>query len=338
MRNSILIAGTALALSASSAEAGGSAGRGSAGASYGLFGGTARSPVQRSGYSLNHCLCSTAATAVKGGRGSGALVRMPRNAGGGAAARMPRNASGAGMLVNSVVGLNGFRAEPVGHRRGVAQAVGLAGTIDGTSYVSRGHGYGQGYGRGGAGLAGTVNVAALNDTAGSSGRLINVSLLNAKGPSGRSAVNVAVLNGSAGSNGSLVNVATLNGTAGSGVAHGSGHKGSHSGGQVGGFRVINGIPCSADGTPLTGARARAARAAMWRSRHHASPSVAYHGGHRPAHTQDADDYHHQGMHSASAPTPTQPTAQPASYTPPAPYRGSPGGPSDYDRRWAPNKH
>lgn len=329
MRNSIFIAGTALALSASPAVAGGSAGGGSAGSVHGLFGGTARSPAQRAGYSLNHCLCSTAGTALKGGRGTGALVRMPRNA-----ARMPRNTSGAGMLVNSVVGLNGFRAEPVGNRRGLGQAVGLAGTIDGASYVSRGHGYG----RGGAGLAGTVNVAALNGGAGSSGRLINVSLLNAKGPSGRSAVNVAVLNGSAGSNGSLVNVATLNGTAGSGVAHGYGHKGGHSGGQIGGFRVINGIPCSADGTPLTGARARAARAAMWRSRYHASPSIAYHGGHRPAHTQDADDYHRQGMHSAGAPTPTQPTAQPASYTPPAPYRGSPGGPSDYDRRWAPNKH
>jgi len=330
MRNSILIAGTALALSATPALAGGSAGHGSAGSSHGLFGGTARSPVQRSGYSLNHCLCSTATTALKSGRGAGALVRMPRNA-----ARMPRNTSGAGMVVNSVAGLNGFRTGSLGHRRGFGQAVGLAGTIDRASFTSRGYGNGKV----GTDLAGTVNVAALNGGAGSSGRLINVSLLNAKGRAGRSAVNVAVLNGSGGSNGSLVNLAALNGTAGAGVAHAYGHKGAgRGGGQIGRFRIINGVPCAADGTPLTGARARAARAAMWRSRHHASPRLAYNRGQRPAHTPDADDYHRQGMHSASAPTPTQPTAQPASYTPPAPYRGSPGGPSDYDRRWAPNKH
>lgn len=118
-----------------------------------------------------------------------------------------------------------------------------------------------------------ANVAVLNGSGGTAGKVANVSALNRTGTTGRSQANVAVLNGSGGTSGkvanvsalnksgtsgpSLVNVAALNGTnGGSGwvanvaIANGRGGKGVV--GLPNGIRIINGVPCGPDGTPLKG--------------------------------------------------------------------------------------
>jgi len=215
MRSTILIAGTALAISASPALAGGSAGsmHGALGAGHKLVGTN----------SAGQCLCSTVGSALKGAR-VGALTKM--GGGTGAIARMPRSASGGRILVNSVIGLNGVRAGQSGNRHGFGQAIGLAGKLDGASSMGSLHGNGH-FGAGlagtvtgnGTGLAGSgghgrslVNVSVANADGGKAGKLANVSVLNRTGTHGRSAVNVAALNGSGGSSGKIANVSVLSRT------------------------------------------------------------------------------------------------------------------------------
>jgi hypothetical protein len=222
MRINILIAGTALAMSATPAFAGGSAAGGGIRPLRGLLAGGNNNPVQRAGSSVSQCLCETAGTALKSIRG-GSLITMPK-AGTAGIARMPRTGGGARLLVNSVVGLNGVRGVQGGNHRGIGAAIGLAGTLDGA--VSVGHAYGKGHlGLGlagsvtnsGIGLAGPgghgrplVNVSVANAEGGKAGTLANVSVLNGKGTHGHSAVNVAALHGSGGTSGHVANVSVLN--------------------------------------------------------------------------------------------------------------------------------
>lgn len=307
MRSTILIAGTALAVSAGPALAGGSAG-----SMHGMLGGAGH---QRGINSTSQCLCKTVGTvgtALKGARVS-SLTKI--GGGTGTITRMPRSASGGRMLVNSVIGLNGVRGGKGGNH-GFGQSIGLAGTLDGGSSMGGVHGGGHV----GAGLAGTVtnsgtrlagaggqgrslvnvsvanahggkagklanvsvlngtgthghsavNVAALNGSGGSSGKIANVSVLNRTGTHGRSAVNVAALNGTGGKSGRVANVAVLNGTGTTGQS--AVNVAALAG--VGGFRIINGVPCLADGTPLTGATAKAVLAALTPS----APQVSSPGG------------------------------------------------------------
>jgi hypothetical protein len=411
MRINILIAGTALAMSATPAFAGGSAAGGGIRPLRGLLAGGNNNPVQRAGSSVSQCLCETAGTALKSIRG-GSLITMPK-AGTAGIARMPRTGGGARLLVNSVVGLNGVRGVQGGNHRGIGAAIGLAGTLDGA--VSVGHAYGKGHlglglagsvtnsgiglaGAGGhgrplvnvsvanaeGGKAGTlanvsvlngkgthghsaVNLAALNGSGGTSGHVANVSVLNRSsthghsaanvaalngsgrsrgrvakvsvlnrsGTHGHSAVNVAALNGSGGSSGRIVNVSVLNGKSTSGhsllnvaALNGLTHKGGGggNGGLLGGIRIINGVPCLPDGTPLTGEAAKAALMAMSPSRQSASSSST-------------------GFRSNSSAPTTHPRTgtfmgspfRPTSHQAPRANFAAPGGPSGQDRRLPPNK-
>lgn len=411
MRINILIAGTALAMSATPAFAGGSAAGGGIRPLRGLLAGGNNNPVQRAGSSVSQCLCETAGTALKSIRG-GSLITMPK-AGTAGIARMPRTGGGARLLVNSVVGLNGVRGVQGGNHRGIGAAIGLAGTLDGA--VSVGHAYGKGHlglglagsvtnsgiglaGPGGhgrplvnvsvanaeGGKAGTlanvsvlngkgthghsaVNLAALNGSGGTSGHVANVSVLNRSsthghsaanvaalngsgrsrgrvakvsvlnrsGTHGHSAVNVAALNGSGGSSGRIVNVSVLNGKSTSGhsllnvaALNGLTHKGGGggNGGLLGGIRIINGVPCLPDGTPLTGEAAKAALMAMSPSRQSASSSST-------------------GFRSNSSAPTTHPRTgtfmgspfRPTSHQAPRANFAAPGGPSGQDRRLPPNK-
>jgi hypothetical protein len=411
MRINILIAGTALAMSATPAFAGGSAAGGGIRPLRGLLAGGNNNPVQRAGSSVSQCLCETAGTALKSIRG-GSLITMPK-AGTAGIARMPRTGGGARLLVNSVVGLNGVRGVQGGNHRGIGAAIGLAGTLDGA--VSVGHAYGKGHlglglagsvtnsgiglaGAGGhgrplvnvsvanaeGGKAGTLanvsvlngkgthghsavnvaalhgsggtsghvanvsvlnrssthghsaaNVAALNGSGRSRGRVAKVSVLNRSGTHGHSAVNVAALNGSGGSSGRIVNVSVLNGKSTSGhsllnvaALNGLTHKGGGggNGGLLGGIRIINGVPCLPDGTPLTGEAAKAALMAMSPSRQSASSSST-------------------GFRSNSSAPTTHPRTgtfmgspfRPTSHQAPRANFAAPGGPSGQDRRLPPNK-
>jgi len=328
MRSTILIAGTALAMSASPALAGGSAGTSGAGLLRGLLGGGTQNSLQRSGNALGGCLCNTAGSLLKGAS-RGALVGTPGKATG-AISKMPRTGAGGRLLVNSVVGLNGVRAAQGGNHRGIGVAIGLAGTLDGNASFGHAHGnaglgvglagkvttngnalgIAKGHGRplasvsvanagdhkagkvvnvsalnheGNSGRS-AVNVAALNRSGGTSGKFVNVSALNRTTSSGRSAVNVAALNGSGGSSGKFADVSVLNRASSSGHAviqvaalNGTGHgagKGSGGGNGilVGGFRMINGVLCLPDGTPLSGSAAKAVMAAMQPSSQPASSS------------------------------------------------------------------
>ena len=71
MRSTILIAGTALALSAGPALAGGSGGSTTGGSMRGLLGGH----ILRGTSSAGQCLCDTAGSALKGAR-VGSLTKM----------------------------------------------------------------------------------------------------------------------------------------------------------------------------------------------------------------------------------------------------------------------
>lgn len=411
MRINILIAGTALAMSATPAFAGGSAAGGGIRPLRGLLAGGNNNPVQRAGSSVSQCLCETAGTALKSIRG-GSLITMPK-AGTAGIARMPRTGGGARLLVNSVVGLNGVRGVQGGNHRGIGAAIGLAGTLDGA--VSVGHAYGKGHlglglagsvtnsgiglaGPGGhgrplvnvsvanaeGGKAGTLanvsvlngkgthghsavnvaalhgsggtsghvanvsvlnrssthghsaaNVAALNGSGRSRGRVAKVSVLNRSGTHGHSAVNVAALNVSGGSSGRIVNVSVLNGKSTSGhsllnvaALNGLTHKGGGggNGGLLGGIRIINGVPCLPDGTPLTGEAAKAALMAMSPSRQSASSSST-------------------GFRSNSSAPTTHPRTgtfmgspfRPTSHQAPRANFAAPGGLSGQDRRLPPNK-
>jgi len=184
MRSTILIAGTALAVSAGPALAGGSAG-----SMHGMLGGAGH---QRGINSTSQCLCKTVGTvgtALKGAR-VGSLTKM--GSGTGAITRMPRSASGGRMLVNSVIGLNGVRGGK-GANYGLGQSIGLAGTLDGGSSMGGVHGGGHV----GAGLAGTVTNSGTGLAgAGGQGRsLVNVSVANAHGGKAGKLANVSVLNG-----------------------------------------------------------------------------------------------------------------------------------------------
>jgi hypothetical protein len=258
---------------------------------------------------------------------------------------MPGNASGVRLLTNSVIGLNGLgAARGVGHGsgHGGGPAIGLAGIVTGNGggVTTIGHGgYGSGlagvtgigaglagHGRGGTGVGlanvavgnrtrahgvSAVNVVALNRNAGMAGRVANVAVLNGRGSHGRSAVNVAALNGTAGQAGRVANVAVLNG-------HGAG---------ASGFRLINGVPCLPDGTPLTGAAATAAMAAINSSRQHGPGRPGHHGGQHMSNAahQQADPVHGNRPNQTAAPSPS---ATAASYR---------AGSSGWDRRETPNK-
>jgi hypothetical protein len=311
MHTHILIAGTALSLSASPALAGGiSSGglRGMSGSGPNLLGGLVTGRATRASNSSTSCLCSTAGQAVR-------TVTAGRSI-----SRMPANARGVRLLTNSVVGLNGLgAARGVGHGNGHGGgvAIGLAGVVtDGVGTVTTVGGRGSsGHGASLAGLVtgsvhaklagdangrlanvaianrtgshgrSAVNVAALNHQAGEAGRVASVAVLNGTGPHGRSAVNVAALNGSAGTAGRVANVAILNGTGPHGrsavnVAALNGTTGNsgkvvnvallngHGQGAGSGIRLINGVPCLPDGTPLTGPAAAAAMARLHSSPHH----------------------------------------------------------------------
>jgi len=383
MRSTILIAGTALVLTASPALAGGSARTSGTGLLRGLLAGGTHNSLQRSGNSLGECLCDTAGAVLKGARGA-ALVGMPGKANG-AIAKMPRTGTGARMLVNSVVGLSGVRGAKGGNHGGAGTAIGLAGTLDGNASFGHAHGS-AGLGVGLAGIvtvnsnglgiasghgrplasasvmnAGShkggrvanvsvlnhrgssghsaVSAAAFNGGGGSSGRIANVSALNRAGTQGHSAVNVAALNGSGGSSGKFVDVSVLNRAASSGhsvvqvaalngFAHGSGQKGGGGNGiLVGGFRMINGVLCLPDGTPLSGSAAKAVMAAIQPSGHGHGSESTMGSGSRPQHASN---------NSIRSPS-TSPSAQSSNAPPRMSATGARGGPSDYDRRWAPNK-
>jgi hypothetical protein len=155
-----------------------------------------------------------------------------------------------------------------------------------------------------------INVAALNGNAGKAGRIANVSVLNGSGSHGRSAVNVAALNRAAGSSGKIVNLALLNGHGGAGAGSG--------------IRLINGIPCLPDGTPLTGAAAAAAMA-----RFHSSP---HHDGQHGTHTEN-----HQAAPAASVKSGPMSHQQAVSASQQV-ARGTPTrGSSGWDRRETPNE-
>src|SRR5262245_9528919 len=154
MRSYILIAGTALAISASPALAGGPGGLlgGIIGTSNGTAGSAGQSASGATG-SHGNCLCSTV---------NGLLGRTsPTNVGG-----MPTVSIRANTLVNSVVGLN--LTGRGRHGNGNGQAIGLAGSVNGTANalasINRGHGNGNGHGNGLAlagTVTGTVNAVAL---------------------------------------------------------------------------------------------------------------------------------------------------------------------------------
>lgn len=275
MRNNMLIVGTALALSAMPAVAGGPhSGRGfigAAGVSRGLLGGTRQGHANSVAGTAGNCLCH----AVTGALGTGSSKGI---------ARMPLSAGNVALLTNSVVGLGGLGAGR-GGGHGYGHAIGLAGIVVGSV---------SGAGAMGAGLAGAVtpsgggshqgghrgygqnlvNVSVANANAGMAGRVVNVAILNGQGSHGSSAVNVSALNGSGGSAGKVANVSVLNRTRSHGrsainvaALNGSNHNGNH-GGHGGngvlaaGVRIINGVPCLPDGTPLTGASAVAALTAI----------------------------------------------------------------------------
>ena len=365
MRTNILIAGTALALSASPALAGGAgsgAMRGNSGLSHNLLSGLGSG--SRASNSSTNCLCNTAGSAVR-------AVTSGRSIG-----RMPGNARGVRLLTNSVVGLNGLGAvRGVGHGNGRGgQAIGLAGVVTGgagsVSTIGRPNGGGHGLAgsvavAAAAGLAGhsssnagllnvgvgnatgshgrsAVNVVALNRNAGMAGRVANVAVLNGTGPNGRSAINVAALNGNAGKAGRIANVSVLNGSGSHGRsavnvaalnrAAGSSGKivnlallNGHGGAGAGsGIRLINGIPCLPDGTPLTGAAAAAAMA-----RFHSSP---HHDGQHGTHTEN-----HQAARAASVKSGPMSHQQAVSASQQV-ARGTPTrGSSGWDRRETPNE-
>ncbi|MFL6729298.1 MAG: hypothetical protein ACJ8E3_08260 [Sphingomicrobium sp.] len=127
-----------------------------------------------------------------------------------------------------------------------------------------------------------VNVSAVNRSGGASGKLANVSLLNRSATRGRSAVNVAALNGSGGTAGRVVNVSLLNrsGTSGRSAINVAALNGAGAGKHrlPGGFRLINGVPCLPDGTPLTGAAATAVMAAVTAKSHGSSGGGGSTGG------------------------------------------------------------
>jgi hypothetical protein len=183
--------------------------------------------------------------------------------------------------------------------------------------VSNGNG-GKGTEEGahGAGRRSAVNVSVLNAKGGKAGRIANVSILNGKGTHGRSAINVAALNRTGGSTGGLLNVAVLNGAAT-------------------GIRLINGVPCLADGTPLTGAAAAAALISLGGSGSHGAKSGADHGQ-----AQSATDHRLNSQATPRAAAPSQASAS-ATADPqaakPATEGVIMGGPSDYLRRTAANK-
>lgn len=323
MRSYILMAGTALAVSASPALAGGYGAGGALagmhGFSHGLIGTAGSGHVARATNSLGGCLCSTASSAVGALRANHSIGRTTRSIG------------GAG-LINSVIGLNGISAVGGGKHSGNGQSIGLAGTVTGTVNSAASVSSGSGNGHRGVGLAGTVagnvgfalagqlgashgggadrgpavSISVLNSTGGKAGTLANVSVLNRTGTSDRSAINVAALNGSSGSSGRVANVSVLNGSSTKGrsavnvavLNGGAGNAGKvvdvaalnglHGKGAGSTIRIINGVPCLPDGTPLTGAAAKAAMAAMHVQRHHASSAMAY-GMAGPSKVDPAED-------------------------------------------------
>jgi hypothetical protein len=93
--------------------------------------------------------------------------------------------------------------------------------------------------------------------------------LNGTGTAGHSLVNGAILNGTTGGAGKVVNIAVLNGY------HGHGSGGTT---LPGGFRIINGVPCLPNGTPLTGAAAIAVMAALTPSTTGGNPGGPGSGG------------------------------------------------------------
>jgi len=188
MSKVVLLAGAAIALTASPALAGGPLGGG-------LLGGImASSRTVNSNTSSSHrstalgavnCLCQTA----HGLLGRGSSMGSGGNAGG---------------LANSVVGLGA-----IGHGH-AGRGVGLAGSVSGTvrSATSLG-GYG-GHGGHGIGLAGTVTGTVNSALVGHAGHG------SMPGLAGRPALNVSALNARAGMAGRVANVAVLNGRGASG--------------------------------------------------------------------------------------------------------------------------
>src|SRR4029079_3559207 len=174
MRSLTLTAGTALALCASPALAGGAhygTSRGSFGSLHGLRGDAALGRVQRSSNSSSDCLCRAAGSALGATHAIHGVTKMPRTGVGVAA------------LTNSVIGLGKVSAGH-GNRHG-GQAIGLAGVVTGNGVAS----LGGVCGHRGLGLAGTVTASVGASAAGLLGGY--------KGNHYGSAVNVSVLNASA---------------------------------------------------------------------------------------------------------------------------------------------
>ena len=117
MRKLILIAGTAIVLTASPALAGGPLGGGLLGGLTGNAGG--QSASDRTAGTLGDCLCNTANSVLS------------RSHPGGGAIRVPAGTAGNATLVNSVVGLNAGRLGGASHGNG--RAIDLAGTVSGTA-------------------------------------------------------------------------------------------------------------------------------------------------------------------------------------------------------------
>src|SRR3954447_26927215 len=135
MRKLILITGTALAVSASQAVAGG--GRG------GAMGEAGHHVGQNSFGGAAGCLCQ-AVHGVLGSAGNGERGRGV--------------ALGVGPLVNSISGLGAVR-NGNGHGNGEGHGIGLAGVVSVTARVSSSV---AGLGHGNAGLAGSVSAAVLS--------------------------------------------------------------------------------------------------------------------------------------------------------------------------------
>ena len=241
MNRLILIAGAAMLVSAAPATAGSNGGSGGnlqgglTGTINSLLGGTVQSTSGTStgttGAGLSNCLCQ----ALGGPIGLGGLVSGGNGAGG---------ASIFGSLPTGILGSSGAGDghDGGGDHHSPGQAIGLAGIVVGS--VNGSTLFNNGNGQHGETL---VKVTALNATAGTAGRVANVAILNGTGSHGPSVVNVSLLNG------------TANGGNGNGNSNGNGNG---NGALPGGIRLINGVPCLPDGTPLTGAAATAALAAL----------------------------------------------------------------------------
>ena len=259
MRKSILIAGTAVVLSASPAAAGGPTGMlgGVLGGGHGKTSSTS-GPANRAS-AAGSCLCQ----AVHGLTGRAGSAQ-------GMAARGVGRVNGLA-LTNSVSGVSAVTLRGKGHATASVRSVGLAGVVSGSGNAAAsvrglgvGHGNARGVGLAGnvsatvrstvrvsgvsvghAGLAGRVSgvAAGLAGSGHGKGALVNVSALNARGTHGSSVANVAVLNGRGGRSGSVVNVSALNarGTHGRSVASVAVLNGrGGSSGKVANVSVLNG--------------------------------------------------------------------------------------------------